>query len=226
MNYKKHYYNLIKNYGTKEKPEDYYSEQHHIKPKCLGGDNQASNIVYLSGKAHFIAHLLLKKMHPSNNKLLLAVLFLSKKHSIHSRTYELLRKEFSELRKSQGKTEGKPVITPKGRFSSIYAAAAHGLSRTRMAKKLRSTSFTCSNYYFEGEFKKTKPRTGHGLHLAKSVSTPVGVFVSCREAATALGVCHSVVARRAKNPNRPDYFYIVHYTAQVEQDRPLESLLN
>ena len=103
----------------------------------------------------------------------------------------------------------KPVVTPKGTFTSIHAAAkAHGLSRARMAKKLRSTAFTCRFYHFLGEEKKCKPRTGHGLHLAKRVVTPLGEFASCREAAKALDIPHSVVAKRAKNENRKDYYFV------------------
>jgi hypothetical protein len=208
MKYKLHYDKLINLYGSVKKPTDYYTERHHIIPKCLGGNNDSDNLVYLSGKAHFIAHLLLTKLYPDNNGLLLAAVFLSKGKEYTSRSYSTLRKAFANTRKDQGKIDGKPVITPKGKFPSIYAAAkAHGLSRSRMVKKITSTSFTCKFYHFEGEEKKTKARTGHGLHLAKEVTTPLGSFLSCREAATAHNIHHSVVARRAKNPNRLDYWY-------------------
>jgi hypothetical protein len=208
MKYKTHYETLIKKHGFKDKPINGYFERHHIVPKCLGGDNSQENLIYLSGRAHFIAHLLLHKIYPNNKDLLLALVFLSKNNT-SSRGYELLKSKFAETRKGQGKIEGKPVITPKGRFESIYAAAkSHELSRSRMAKKIRSTSFTCKDYYFEGEKKKPKPRTGHGLHLAKKVKTPLGIFNSCREAAQAHGVQHSVISRRAKNDKREDYQFL------------------
>lgn len=209
MNYKKHYEALIQRYGSKDKPVEYYSEEHHIVPKCLGGDNSPDNLIFLSGRAHFIAHLLLHKLHPDNKALLLAAVFLSKGNKVSSRTYAFLKEKFADTRRGQGKIPGKPVITPKGRFQSIWEAAkAHGLSRSRMAKKLRSTSFTCKGYHFEGEEKKVKARTGHGLHLAKQVRTPLGSFISCREAAIAHGVHHSVIARRAKSPHREDYQFV------------------
>lgn len=46
-----------------------YTEGHHILPKCfkLGGENDKSNIAYLSAKEHFIVHRLLTKMF-SNTK--------------------------------------------------------------------------------------------------------------------------------------------------------------
>ena len=42
---------------TKTK-NDYY-ELHHIIPKCLGGTNSADNLVLLTAREHYIAHLLL-----------------------------------------------------------------------------------------------------------------------------------------------------------------------
>lgn len=39
-----------------------YKERHHIIPKSLGGSNEATNIVELTPKEHFVCHLLLTKM--------------------------------------------------------------------------------------------------------------------------------------------------------------------
>ena len=39
-----------------------YVEKHHIIPKSIGGQDNASNIVALTAKEHFICHLLLTKM--------------------------------------------------------------------------------------------------------------------------------------------------------------------
>lgn len=44
-----------------------YCEKHHIIPKSLGGSNNKDNIVVLTAREHFIAHLLLTKM-VSNHK--------------------------------------------------------------------------------------------------------------------------------------------------------------
>ena len=36
-----------------------YCERHHIKPKALGGNNSRNNVVVLTLKEHFLAHLVL-----------------------------------------------------------------------------------------------------------------------------------------------------------------------
>lgn len=43
-----------------------YTESHHIIPKCLGGTDEKNNLVELTAREHFIAHLLLTKMNDSN----------------------------------------------------------------------------------------------------------------------------------------------------------------
>jgi len=40
-----------------------YFERHHVLPKALGGSNAKANIVLLTGREHFIAHLLLARIH-------------------------------------------------------------------------------------------------------------------------------------------------------------------
>ena len=59
-----HYDLLIYKHGTETKPDDgAYYERHHVVPKSLGGSNEPSNLVYMTGKAHFVAHHLLFKIH-------------------------------------------------------------------------------------------------------------------------------------------------------------------
>jgi hypothetical protein len=66
MDYTKHYNNLIakcriRNWTKKTATE--YVERHHIVPKCLKGDNSKENLIYLTAKEHFVAHLLLWKIY-------------------------------------------------------------------------------------------------------------------------------------------------------------------
>jgi hypothetical protein len=61
MNYHTVYKSLVKK--RKSDPStSCHAERHHIIPKSIGGDNKHSNIVLLSPREHFIAHLLLVKM--------------------------------------------------------------------------------------------------------------------------------------------------------------------
>lgn len=60
MNYLNIYNKLMM--MRKENPSDSeYTERHHILPKCMGGTDEADNLVTLSAKEHFVAHHLLYK---------------------------------------------------------------------------------------------------------------------------------------------------------------------
>jgi hypothetical protein len=62
--YKKWYDTIVLNASLRNwtrKTAPCYTERHHIVPKSLGGLNDKSNLVYLTAKEHYIAHLLLTK---------------------------------------------------------------------------------------------------------------------------------------------------------------------
>ena len=72
MNYGQIYANLIQRGLDRTLPEDTYTELHHVWPKCMGGPDDNSNLVSLTAEEHFLAHQLLVKMFPDNNKLVYA----------------------------------------------------------------------------------------------------------------------------------------------------------
>jgi hypothetical protein len=61
MNYQQIYNQLVNNAKNRKVLE--YTELHHIKPKCMGGDNHNNNLVRLTAREHFIAHHLLYKIY-------------------------------------------------------------------------------------------------------------------------------------------------------------------
>ncbi len=75
MNYLMIYEKLINR--AKDRSIDGYTEKHHIIPKCIGGTNDPSNLVKLTPEEHYLAHLLLIKIHPSIRGLLYAVKMMS-----------------------------------------------------------------------------------------------------------------------------------------------------
>lgn len=60
--YTRWYLELIEYKKHRRLSETVYTEKHHILPKSLGGDNSEDNLVVLTAKEHFVAHLLLSKM--------------------------------------------------------------------------------------------------------------------------------------------------------------------
>lgn len=62
MNYKLHYDRLISKSLSREKPRG-YCEEHHILPSALGGGDNKENLVWLTAREHYVAHLLLAKIY-------------------------------------------------------------------------------------------------------------------------------------------------------------------
>ena len=99
MNYLKIYDNLITRAKCRDLIESEYYELHHIVPRCLGGSDDVSNLVKLTAREHFIAHLCLVKIHPYSHKLVKAAVMMTVSGHGHNRSgnrvYEWLRKKHS-----------------------------------------------------------------------------------------------------------------------------------
>ena len=67
--YKK-WYDSIVNHARNRTIEG-YAERHHIVPRSLGGTNDATNLVKLTAREHFICHLLLTKFTTGYDKKLM-----------------------------------------------------------------------------------------------------------------------------------------------------------
>ena len=97
MNYLNIYSSLISR--AKNRTLTGYVENHHVIPRCLGGDDSPTNLVKLTAREHFIAHLLLVKIHPTNLKLVKAVAMMcmgQQERKISNRLYGKIRIRFSE----------------------------------------------------------------------------------------------------------------------------------
>jgi len=95
MNYKIVYEKLIEK-GKNRLFLDGYVERHHIIPKSFGGSNDKSNIVALTAREHFIAHLLLAKIY--GGKMSHAVWRMIDRAK-SGRIYEMLKLQKSKLMK-------------------------------------------------------------------------------------------------------------------------------
>lgn len=115
MNYQKIYTNLIESRKALIYDESNYTEKHHIIPKCMGGTDAVENMIRLSYREHFLAHLLLTKIYPYHKGVNYALLCMLRKNTagrtITSKVYETIKKNYSKYKKfycniqNPGKTE-------------------------------------------------------------------------------------------------------------------------
>jgi hypothetical protein len=106
MNYQVIYENLISKARSENRVKglgEYY-ENHHIIPRCMGGEGNLNsrkphpNLILLKAKEHFIAHKLLFFIYPNNKKIARAywTMVSCKKKG---RNYKVSSREYAELQK-------------------------------------------------------------------------------------------------------------------------------
>lgn len=106
MNYQRIYDQLIERSRARIPPEGYV-EHHHIVPRCLGGTDEKENIAILTPEEHFVAHVLLVKIHPEHRKLIVAVSRMCKgKGRKRRKLYGWLKRRHSECMKERQSGKG------------------------------------------------------------------------------------------------------------------------
>ena len=119
MDYQKVYDQLVQKNHTFSEGE--YFETHHKVPLSLGGSNEKSNLVNLTAREHYIAHLLLVKItevggNPqAHGKMLYAFNCMKwgrckgkRSFKFNSRLYQKIKEQYSNLRSKVMKTSTNP----------------------------------------------------------------------------------------------------------------------
>jgi hypothetical protein len=109
-----------------------YFEKHHIVPKCLGGSNDSNNLVKMTARQHFIAHLILSKIFKGNYEIKMnhAVWNMVNRDSgvrTNSRTYEILRTKISKILSAKFTGANNPM----------FGKSFTGKHRNAISKKLK-----------------------------------------------------------------------------------------
>lgn len=131
MDYKKHYHRLCERARGRVLPG--YTEAHHIVPRCIGGTDDLDNIVYLTPEEHYLAHLLLVKIHPGNHRLVWAASAMANGTRVMARSnkmYGWLRRQFAERIGKRNKGR-KWTQAQKDNFSKVRTGVKLGKYKPR-----------------------------------------------------------------------------------------------
>ena len=116
MNIQKHYNLLIQKRQTNL--VEGITEIHHIVPRCMGGTDSKDNLVKLTPREHFIAHWMLTKIYPDNNKLKYALFCMVRDPHGHrvftSKYYDKAKKVLAEQKRLDF-IENNPMYTKSAR---------------------------------------------------------------------------------------------------------------
>ena len=100
MNYLRIYNNIIYTAQQRILPPETYKENHHIRPRGIGGTDINTNVVSITAKEHFICHHLLTKLYPDNIKILMGFWIMVNGFTTiyQDRTYRVTARVFSTIR--------------------------------------------------------------------------------------------------------------------------------
>lgn len=184
MNYQKIYDDLIikrKNYPIFKK--DQYCEKHHIIPKCLNGTNEKENLVNLTAKEHFIAHLLLCKIHSKNYYLLYAFIKmcnLKKYNKMNKNLYQKVKLEFAqEVSKRTSKSWEERFGYEKAEFLKNKMRQPYeskfGVEKSNKIKEKQRKAFLGDKNPNFGKSKKGANNPMYGKHHTKEAKIKIGL---------------------------------------------------
>lgn len=143
--YKKWYTLLIDKAILREKLIDEYYEEHHIIPKCIGGNDTSDNLVYLTYREHLIVHILLCKIYPHSKKLAFAanIMLYGNKTSkrlklrgVSTRTKSMIKRNAVNARKGMKMPEWfGPYIAQKNKERIVSDETKNKISKANKGKK-------------------------------------------------------------------------------------------
>lgn len=108
MDYRK-IYNCLVDKRRQDPPQNCYVERHHIKPKCLGGNDEISNLVIFTAREHYIAHLLLAKIYKIRQLYAAAICMRAgrEQFKFNSRLYQIVRERYGKTMEGNKRRLGK-----------------------------------------------------------------------------------------------------------------------
>jgi len=160
MTYSKIYNRIVNR--AKDRKLDLYTEAHHVKPKCMGGSDDKTNLVNLTPEEHYICHLLLAKMYPKNEGLAFAAIMMSGNKKRNNKAYGWLKKNLSEAKKKPKavctcKQCGKVWKTfPSHAYRQFCSRKCRGLNDSH--EKVTLNCNCCSKKYQVMPYRKEKSR--------------------------------------------------------------------
>ena len=207
MTYKEKYYEII-NTGLKEKPENVYTEKHHIIPRsvCILLDKSQENLIYLTAKNHFLAHYYIWKwfkdeLHEKKwARSMCYALYRMKRQLMKSNDIERLSDLYEEVRREFSKVQSEEM---KGEKNGMYGK--HHNENTK--QKMRENHYDCRGKKNPFYGKKHTEETRNKI-LQTRIKFPVvqytkdmvfvAEFESTREAERRTGVDHKRIIKCCK----------------------------
>lgn len=151
------YYSIIFNAKSRSLNENFYYENHHIIPKCLGGSDNFENMIKLTAREHFICHWLLTKMSDNTNhklKLISAFQYMLFRENEYQQRYKISSRIYETIKTNISKEKSKLF---SGAGNPMYGKKHTQKSKDKISKKNKGRKW---NHSVEAKEKISKALTG------------------------------------------------------------------
>jgi hypothetical protein len=184
LNYSDAYDRLMERARNRLLHEDIYRERHHVEPRSIGGTDEPSNIVDLTGKEHFVAHWLLTKFKTGSEriKMLHAFGMMSRLGELSGVEYEACRKAISEARRNASpETLKRMSERQKGEKAFWYGKKMPEETKAKMSEAAKGRKKSLEHRINISRAKKGVKKTPE--HIEKIASQKRGVSLSAEHKA-------------------------------------------
>lgn len=206
--------------------DDEYCEAHHIIPRSEGGEDCKENLVNLTAREHYVAHLLLEKIY-KDNKMSCAVWFMSnsknvglRNYKVSSRSYERQRKHFSSIAKTWIHYKISDATRAKMSKAHIGNKSALGSVRSKETRqKISESKMGCKNpnygkhFSYEHRMKIAQACMGHGKAIQQfsKDGKHIADYETITSASNKLGIIRTSIVNCLRGSSKTSGGFIWRY---------------
>lgn len=187
MDTRSSYYEFI-HAVSESRPNEWFegSQRHHILPRCLGGKDEESNLIYLTFKEHFTAHRLLAEENPGDYKLSYALWRMANsRENCTPEEYEYARSRYQKSVSIhlKGNTHGRGnlgrIVSEDSKKKMSLAHAGIPLSDETRRKMSLSRVGEGNSFYGKKHSEETKMKMSLSKK-GKKKKTPIEYHLVCK----------------------------------------------
>lgn len=207
MDYDSVYKKLMISRKDREILDGVYYEIHHIIPRSEGGTNEKTNLVHLTPREHYIAHLLLWKAAPKNMRRFWPLQWFYDKHRVRipSRIIQMIKEDRQRFVNTRDYTWMKD---PAYRCKASLITRSHLFKdysyRTSIEYKSHMSSKTKDLHKNNALSKPTKNKSD-GQFTKQQVSVDGVVYTSITSAAKAYNISIKAAYNRFNKDTWPNW---------------------